>query len=121
MILVCVLQDGSLFPIASLLETGTSNLGRVTVIWEPITKHLIEVLCVCVVVVVGGGGGWHNKMYSLSPSLALFLQVCSHGDLTVRSFGADFLSHLIRSALEQETQEVQCVWVWGCVRMPLSD
>ena len=75
MILVCVLQDGSLFPIASLLETGTSNLGRVTVIWEPITKHLIEVLCVCVVVGVGGGG-WYNKMYSLSLSLSLSFSRC---------------------------------------------
>ena len=62
---------------------------------------------------------------SISLSLSLFLQVCSHGELTVRSFGADFLCHLIRSALEQETQEVQCVcgcmcgvWcrcVWVCV------
>ena len=44
----CVLsrlpQDKSLFPIASLLETGTTNLGRVAVIWGPITKHLTEVV-----------------------------------------------------------------------------
>ena len=50
---------------------------------------------------------------SISLSLSLFLQVCFHGELTVRSFGADFLCHLIRSALEQETQEVQCVC--GCM------
>ena len=36
-------QELGLFPIAALLEVGTSNLNRVELIWSPITSHLSEV------------------------------------------------------------------------------
>jgi hypothetical protein len=39
-------KEPSVFAMTSLLETGMANLQRVSLIWEPITSHLIEV-CSC--------------------------------------------------------------------------
>ncbi|KAK4313902.1 hypothetical protein Pmani_014784 [Petrolisthes manimaculis] len=36
-------REPSLFAVAKLLETGVVNLGRVEVLWRPVTNHLLEV------------------------------------------------------------------------------
>uniref|UniRef100_A0A2R5LCA4 Protein MON2 homolog n=2 Tax=Ornithodoros turicata TaxID=34597 RepID=A0A2R5LCA4_9ACAR len=36
-------REPSLFAVAKLLETGLVNLGRVEVLWRPVTQHLLEV------------------------------------------------------------------------------
>ncbi|XP_071551599.1 protein MON2 homolog isoform X2 [Panulirus ornatus] len=36
-------REPSLFAVAKLLETGVVNLGRVEVLWRPVTNHLLDV------------------------------------------------------------------------------
>lgn len=36
-------KDPSLFAVAKILETGLVNLDRVSVLWKPLTAHLLEV------------------------------------------------------------------------------
>ncbi|KAK3753058.1 hypothetical protein RRG08_012242 [Elysia crispata] len=37
-------KEPSLFAVAKLLESGLVNLGRVEVLWRPVTAHLLEAL-----------------------------------------------------------------------------
>ena len=36
-------REPSYFPVAKLMQTGLSNLHRLTVFWKPVCAHLIEV------------------------------------------------------------------------------
>ena len=41
---ICVLQQEiSFFPVSCLLEVGLGNMSRISIVWEPITSHLIMV------------------------------------------------------------------------------
>ena len=123
-----------MFPIAALLEVGNVNLSRVELIWSPITTHLSEVrereregkgvreergreMVGC-----RGkerGRGWGGKKstgiihncYVCNFSTIPLPQACSIGTPSLRSFAAEALTLLIRTSLENYSEEVPVIQV----------
>lgn len=84
-----------MFPIAAPLEVGNVNLSRVELIWSPITTHLSEVR--------GRGRETHRER---EREKFFFPQACSVGSPSLRAFAAEALTLLIRTSLENYSEEV---------------
>lgn len=85
-----------MFPIAALLEVGNVNLSRVELIWSPITTHLSEVR----ERERGEEERDREKIFFSIP------QACSVGSPSLRAFAAEALTLLIRTSLENYSEEV---------------
>ena len=87
-----------MFPIAALLEVGNINLNRVELIWSAITTHLSEVR-------------ERDKTKKERENCFYYYncilpQVCSVGSPSLRAFAAEALTLLIRTSLENYSEEV---------------